>query len=40
MAQQVKNLSTMQETQETQVWSLCQKNLLQKEMVIHFSILA
>ena len=40
MAQQVKNLSTMQETQETQVWSLGQKDLLKKEMVIHFSILA
>ena len=40
MAQQVKNLSAMQETQETWVHSLSQEDLLEKEMATHFSILA
>ena len=40
MTRQVKNLPTVQETQETQVWSLGRKDPLQKEMVIHFSIAA
>ena len=40
MAQQVKNMSTMQETQETQVQSLGQKDLLEEEMATHFRILA
>ena len=36
----VKNLATMQETQKTQVQSLGQKDLLEKEMATHSSILA
>ena len=40
MVQQVKNLPTMQETQETQVQSLGQEDLLEEEMATHFSILA
>ena len=40
MAQQVKNMPTMQETQETQVQSLGQKDLLEEEMATHFRILA
>ena len=37
---EVKNLPAMQETQETQVWSLGQEEPLEKEMAIHSSILA
>ena len=37
MAQTLKHLSTMQ---ETQVQSLCQEDLLEKEMATHSSILA
>ena len=37
VAQRVKNLPTMQ---ETQVWSLGQGGLLEKKMATHFSILA
>ena len=37
---EVKNLPAMQETQETQVWSLGQEHPLEKEMAIHSSILA
>ena len=37
MAQMLKNLPTMQ---ETQVWSLGQEDSLEKEIVIHSSILA
>ena len=40
MAQQVKNLPAMQETQETAVQSLDGEDLLEKEMAIHSSILA
>ena len=43
MAQQVKNLLTVQETQETQetvVQSLCQEDPLEKEMATHSSIFA
>ena len=36
----VKNPSAMQETQEMQVESLGQEDLLEKEMATHFSILA
>ena len=36
----VKNLPAMQETQETQVWSLDQEDILEKEMATHSSILA
>ena len=36
----IKNLSAMQESQETQVRSLGQEDLLEKEMAIHSSILA
>ena len=36
----VKNLPTMQETQETQVWSLGWEDLLEKETATHSSILA
>ena len=39
VAQLVKNLPTMQETQ-VQVHSLGQEDLLEKEMATHFSILA
>ena len=39
MAQWVKNLPGMQETQETGVWSLGQEDRLEEEMVTHFSIL-
>ena len=38
MAQQVRNLPAMQETQETQVRSLGQDDPLEKEMAMHFSI--
>ena len=40
MAQQVKNLPAMQETQETWVRSLGQEDPLEKEMATHSSILA
>ena len=40
MAQQVKNLPAMQETQEIWVRSLGQKDALEKEMATHSSILA
>ena len=40
MAQQVKNSLALQETQETQVWSLDRGDPLEKEMAIHSSILA
>ena len=36
----VKNLPTMQESQETWVRSLVQEDPLEKEMATHFSILA
>ena len=36
----VKNLLAMQETQETQIPSLCGEDLLKKEMATHSSILA
>ena len=36
----VKNLPTMQKTQETQVWSLDQEDILEKKMATHSSILA
>ena len=36
----VKNLPTVQETQETQVQSLVQEDPLEEEMAIHSSILA
>ena len=40
MAQWVKNLSATQETQETQVRSLGQKDPLEEGMITHSSILA
>ena len=40
MAQQVKNLPTMQETQEIWVGSLGQEDLLEEKMATHSSILA
>ena len=40
MAQRVKNLPVMQETQETQVRSLGREDPLEKEMTTHSSILA
>ena len=40
MAQQVKNLPTVQETQEMQVQSLGQEDPLEKEMTTHSSTLA
>ena len=40
MAQQVKNLPAMQETQQMQVRSLGQGDPLEKEMATHSSILA
>ena len=40
MAQWVKNLPAMQETQEMQVQSLGWEDLLEKEMVTYCSILA
>ena len=40
MAQQVKNLPAMQETQETLVWSLGWEDPLEKKMATHSSILA
>ena len=40
MAQRVKNLPAMQETQETQVQSLGQEDTLEQEIATHSSILA
>ena len=40
MAQAVKNLSAMQETQKIQVWSLGREDTLEKKMTTHSSILA
>ena len=40
MAQQLKNLLAMQETQETQVQSLSVEDTLEEEMAAHSSILA
>ena len=40
MAQQVRNLPAMQETQETQVRSLGQEDPLEEKMVTQSSILA
>ena len=40
MAQQIKNLPAMQETQETQVQSLGWEDPLEKEMATHSGILA
>ena len=40
MAQRVKNLPAMQETQETRVQCLGQKDTLEKEMATHSSSLA
>ena len=40
MAQQVKNLPAMQETQETRVQLLGHEDLLEEEMATHSSILA
>ena len=40
MAQQVKNLPAMQETQETRVQSLGQEDPLKEEIATHSSILA
>ena len=39
MAQQVKNPPAVQETQETQIWSLRQEDPLEDEMATHSSIL-
>ena len=40
VAQWLKNLPAMQETQETQIWSLGWEDPLEKEMATHSSILA
>ena len=40
MAQEVKNLSAMQETQEMHIWSLGWEDPLEKEIETHSSILA
>ena len=40
MAQQVKNLPKVQETQEMWLWSLGQEDPLEEEMATHSSILA
>ena len=40
MAQQVKNLPAVQETQEMRVWSLGQDDPLEEGMATHSSILA
>ena len=40
MAQQVKNLPAMQETQKMQVWSLGWEDPLEEEMATHCSIIA
>ena len=39
LAQWVKNLLAMQETQDTQFWSRGQEDPLEKKMAVHFSIL-
>ena len=38
MAQQVKNMAVVQETQEMWVWSLGRKDPLEEQMAIHFNI--
>ena len=40
MAQEVKNPPAVQETQETQVWSMGWEDLLAEEMATHSSFLA
>ena len=40
MAEQVKTLPAMQETQEMQIWSLIQEDPLEEEMATHSTILA
>ena len=40
MAQWVKNLPAMQETQEMRVWTLGQEDPLEKEVAIHYSLFA
>ena len=40
MAQQIKNPPAVQETQETQVWSIGWEDLLTEEMATHSSFLA
>ena len=40
MAQQVENLSAMQEAQEMRVWSLGREDPLEEEIATHTSILA
>ena len=40
MAQQVKNLPAMQETQEIRIWSLGGEDPLEESMATHCSILA
>ena len=40
VAQQVKNLPAMQETQKMRVWSLGREDTLEEEMATHSSILA
>ena len=40
MAQQVKNMPAMEETQEMLVWSLGQEDPLEEDMAIHSSIFA
>ena len=40
MAQWVKNLPAMQETQEMRVWTLGQEDPLEKEVAIHSSLFA
>ena len=40
MAQWIKNLPAMQETEETQIQSLGQEDPLEEEMATHSSILA
>ena len=40
VAQQVKNLPSMQKTQKTQVGSLSMEDLQEEEMATHFNILA
>ena len=39
MAQEIKNLSAMQEAQEMQIWSLGWEDPLEKEIATHSSIL-
>ena len=40
MAQEVRNLPAAQETQETELWSLCREDPLEKEMATRSSVLA